>query len=384
MATIYYDKDADLKALKGKTVAIIGYGIQGRGQALNLRDSGVKVIVAQRPGGPNFDLAKQDGFTPLSAAEATKKADVVILLAQDMLQGDIYREAIAPNLRPGQTLGFSHGFAVLYGLIKPPKNVDVVMVAPKGPGSLVRSQYLEGKGVPALVAVYQDASGKAKATALAWAKGIGATRAGVLETTFKEETETDNFGEQAVLCGGASALIKAGFETLVEAGYQPELAYFECLHELKLITDMFWASGIQGMRKRVSDTAKWGDIHCGPRIIDGQVKAHMKQLLDEIQSGQFAKEWVAEHKAGRPNFTRLMEQDEQHQIEQVGRKLRAMMPWISSDVRQQTSDRRRPAAKKLAKRPRLSKQAVRWRASRQGLVRQGSRLVRRKLTRSRS
>lgn len=328
MAKIYYDKDADLKALKGKTVASIGYGIQGRGQALNLRDSGVKVIVAQRPGGPNYDLAKQDGFKPLSAADAAKQADLIILLAQDTLQAQIYRESVAPHLKKGKALGFSHGFAILYGLVKPPKDVDVVMVAPKGPGSLLRSQFLEGKGVPALLAVQQDATGKAKALTLAWAKGIGSTRAGVLETTFKEETETDNFGEQAVLCGGVSALIKAGFETLVEAGYQPELAYFECLHELKLITDMIWAGGIQGMRKRVSDTAKWGDVHCGPRVIDDHVKETMRGLLRDIQSGRFAKEWIAEHEAGRPNFTRLMRQDDEHQIEQVGRKLRAMMPWI--------------------------------------------------------
>jgi len=346
MANIYYDKDADLGALKGKTVAIIGYGIQGRGQALNLRDSGVNVIVAQRPGGPNYAIAKQDGFTPLSVADAAQKADVIVVLAQDTLQAQIYRESIAPQLRPGKALGFSHGFAILYGLIKPPKSVDVIMIAPKGPGSLLRSQFLEGKGVPALVAVHQDASGKAKAIALAWAKGIGSTRAGVLETTFKEETETDNFGEQAVLCGGASALIKAGFETLVEAGYQPEVAYFECLHELKLITDMFWSSGIQGMRKRVSDTAKWGDIHCGPRVIDERVKENMRQLLREIQSKQFAKEWIAEHEAGRPNFTRLMQQDENHPIEVVGRQLRAMMPWLlggtkKSDVRHQTSDSRK-------------------------------------------
>ena len=334
MANIYYDKDADLKVLKGKTVAIIGYGIQGRGQALNLRESGVKVLVAQRPGGPNFDLAKQDGFTPVSAVEATKKADVIVLLAQDTLQARIYQESIAPHLRAGKALGFSHGFAILYGLIKPPKNVDVVMVAPKGPGSLLRSQFLEGKGVPALVAVQQDATGQAKRIALAWAKGIGSTRAGVLETTFKEETETDNFGEQAVLCGGVSALIKAGFETLVEAGYQPELAYFECLHELKLITDMIWAGGIQGMRKRVSDTAKWGDISCGPRVIDERVKEAMRKLLREIQSGQFARQWIAEHEAGRPNFTRLMRQDDEHLIERTGRQLRAMMPWIGSDSRQ--------------------------------------------------
>ena len=342
MATIYYDKDADLKALRGKTVAIVGYGIQGRGQALNLRDSGVKVIVAQRPGGPNYDLAKQDGFKPLSAAEAAQRADVIILLAQDALQAQIYRESIVPHLRPGKALGFSHGFAILYGLVTPPKDVDVIMVAPKGPGSLLRSQFVEGKGVPALVAVHQDATGHAKAVALAWAKGIGSARAGVLETTFKEETETDNFGEQAVLCGGVSALIKAGFETLVEAGYQPELAYFECLHELKLITDMIWATGIQGMRKRVSDTAKWGDISCGPRVIDGQVKEHMRELLRDIQSGTFAREWIAEHEAGRPNFNRLMQQDDQHLVERVGARLRAMMSWVSDNKpkRQQSSTRR--------------------------------------------
>jgi len=330
MARIYYDKDAALHALTGRTVAVIGYGIQGSGQALNLRDSGVKVIVAQRPGGPNYALAKQDGFSPLSASDAAAKADVIILLAQDMLQGGIYRESIAPHLTRGKALGFSHGFAVLYGLVRAPADVDVIMIAPKGPGSLVRSQFLEGKGVPALLAVQQDASGRAKALALAWARGIGATRAGVLETTFKEETETDNFGEQAVLCGGVSALIKAGFETLVEAGYQPELAYFECLHELKLITDLIWAGGIQGMRRRVSDTAKWGDVHCGPRVIDARAKDAMRQLLAEIQSGDFARAWIAEHEAGRPNFTRLMAQDGEHQIERVGAELRRMMPWIAA------------------------------------------------------
>ena len=349
MATIYYDKDADVKALKGKTVAIVGYGIQGRGQALNLRDSGINVIVAQRPGGPNYDLAKQDGFTPVSAADAAKQADVIILLAQDTLQAQIYRESIAPHLKPGKALGFSHGFAILYGLIKPPKHVDVIMIAPKGPGSLVRSQYLEGKGVPALIAVYQDASGKAKSLALAWAKGLGATRAGALETTFKEETETDNFGEQAVLCGGVSALIKAGFETLVEAGYQPELAYFECLHELKLITDMIWATGIQGMRKRVSDTAKWGDISCGPRVVDARVKANMKQLLNEIQSGEFARQWIAEHEAGRPEFTRLMQADDRHQIETTGAALRRMMPWIGNQRQGTVKSTKRTSRRAVAK-----------------------------------
>jgi len=368
MARIYYDKDADLKVLKGKTVAVIGYGIQGRGQALNLRDSGVKVVVAQRPGGPNYELAKQDGFKPLAVADAAKQADLIILLTQDMLQGQIYRESIAPHLAAGKALGFSHGFSILYGLVKPPKDVDVMLIAPKGPGSLLRSQFLEGKGVPALLAVHQDASGQAKRLALAWAKGIGATRGGVLETTFKEETETDNFGEQAVLCGGASALIKAGFETLVEAGYQPELAYFEVLHELKLITDMIWAGGIQGMRKRVSDTAKWGDIHCGPRVIDPHVKENMRQLLREIQSGQFAKEWIAEHEAGRANFTRLMQQDNLHQVEVVGRQLRAMMPWIANSSPRSTVHSPQTRAKGRARKRATVPTRKRQRQARPGVI----------------
>ncbi len=328
MATIYYDRDADLATLKGKTVGIIGYGIQGRGQALNLRDSGVTVLVGQRPGGPNYEHAQHDRFTPQSAAAVAQRADVIMLLAQDTAQADIYKEAIASSLNAGKALGFSHGFNIHHRWIIPPTDVDVFMVAPKGPGSLLRAQYQEGKGIPALLAIHHDATGQAKPIALAYAKGIGCTRAGVLETTFAEETITDNFGEQAVLCGGVSALIQAGFETLVAAGYQPELAYFECLHELKLITDMIYAGGISGMRKRVSDTAKYGDVTRGPRIIDAHVKETMRRILTEIQSEQFAKEWMAEHKQGRPNFTTLMEQGGQHPIEQVGAKLRQMMPWM--------------------------------------------------------
>jgi len=300
-----------------------------------------------------------DGM-PLSCEEKIKVMNQnyqeIRQLAQDMLQGEIYRTAVAPHLKAGKALGFSHGFAILYGLVKPPKHVDVILVAPKGPGSLLRSQYLEGKGVPALLAVHQDATGQAKRLALAWAKGIGSTRAGTLQTTFREETETDNFGEQAVLCGGVSALIKAGFETLVEAGYQPELAYFECLHELKLITDMIWAGGIQGMRKRVSDTAKWGDVSLGPRVIDAHVKDTMRQMLREIQSGEFAKRWIAEHEAGRPNFTRLMQQDDEHLIERTGASLRAMMPWIGDSRPPAAVGRRRTAAGGRARRRAGSRQ----------------------------
>ena len=328
MATIYYDKDADLNDLKGKTVGVIGYGIQGRGQSLNLRDSGLTVLVGQRPGGPNYALAQADGWTPLSAAEVAQRSDVIVLLAQDTAQSAIYTASVAPHLRKGKALAFSHGFNIHHHWIVPPKDVDVFMIAPKGPGSLLRSQYEEGKGIPALVAVHQDATGRARQIALAYAKGIGCTRAGVLETTFAEETITDNFGEQAVLCGGVSALIQAGFETLVEAGYQPELAYFEVLHELKLITDMIYADGISGMRRRVSDTAKYGDVTRGPRVIDARVKETMRQILKEIQTERFAKEWIAEHEAGRPNFTKLMQQGERHQVEAVGKQLRQMMPWL--------------------------------------------------------
>ena len=327
-AKIYYDNDADLKFIKDKTVAVIGYGIQGRGQALNLRDSGVKVIVSQRPGGPNYDIAKADGFEPVGAEDAARKADVIIILAQDPLQADIYRQSVAPNLKKGKALAFSHGFNIHFKQILPPKDVDVFMVAPKGPGSLVRRLYEEGKGVPCLFAVYQDATKNCKKLALAYAKALGGTRAGVLETTFKEETETDLFGEQSVLCGGTSALIKAGFETLVKAGYQPEVAYFECLHELKLITDMIYATGIQGMRKRVSDTAEYGDLTSGPRIVNDKTRKEMKKILKDIQSGKFAKEFLADYKAGKKRFEKLRHADDSHPIEKVGLKLRGMMRWL--------------------------------------------------------
>jgi len=328
MAKVYYDKDANLDVLKGKTVAVIGYGIQGRGQALNLRDSGVNVIVSELDGTVNHKTAVADGFTPVSAAEAAKNGDIIQILTQDHVQAKVYKSAIEPQLKDGKSLVFSHGFNIHFKQIVPPKHVDVFMVAPKGPGALVRQQYEEGKGVPCLVAIYQDATKTAMKTALAYAKGIGGTRAGVIETTFKEETETDLFGEQAVLCGGASALIKAGFDTLVEAGYQPEIAYFECLHELKLITDLIYRMGIQGMRKCVSDTAEYGDLTRGPRIVTDNTRAEMKKMLGEIQSGQFAREWIEENEKGRPVFNKLSNADNDIVVEKVGKELRKMMPWI--------------------------------------------------------
>jgi ketol-acid reductoisomerase len=328
MAKIYYDKDADMKYLKDKTVGVIGYGIQGRGQALNLRDSGVKVLVAQRPGGPNYDIAVKDGFQPLDAAELARRSDVIIILAQDPLQAEIYKQSVEPYLTKGKALAFSHGFNIHFKAIVPPKFVDVFMVAPKGPGSLVRRLYQEGKGVPALIAIYQDATKNCKKIAMAYAKGLGSARAGVLETTFKEETETDLFGEQTVLCGGVSALVKNGFETLVKAGYQPEIAYFECLHELKLITDLIYAGGIQGMRKRVSDTAEFGDLTRGPRVVGKKARKEMEKILKEIQNGKFAKEFLDDYKKGKKNFEKLRHADDRHQIEQVGSKLRGMMKWL--------------------------------------------------------
>jgi ketol-acid reductoisomerase len=326
---IYYDNDADLNLLKGKKVAIIGYGIQGRGQGLNLRDSGVNVIVAELPGTPNYEMAVKDGFTPVPAAEAAQQADIIQILTQDHLQAEIYEKHIAPNMKAGKALCFSHGFNIQFGYIKPAKDIDVFMVAPKGPGSLVRSQFVEGGGVPCLVAVQQNPSGKALQIGLAYAKAIGGTRAGVIETTFKEETETDLFGEQAVLCGGLSDLITAGFDTLVQAGYQPEMAYFECLHEVKLIVDAMFVSGIAGMYKRVSDTAEYGGYSRGPRLITEATRKEMKKMLDEVVSGQFAREWMEENKKGRPNFKKMRENCEKHPIEETGEKLRKMMEFIN-------------------------------------------------------
>ncbi|MFA5059791.1 MAG: ketol-acid reductoisomerase [Candidatus Omnitrophota bacterium] len=328
MAKIYYEKDTDLNFIKDKTIAVIGYGIQGRGQALNLRDSGLKVIIGQREGSVNYDQAKKDGFEPMDAAAAAKQADIIQILTQDHVQAEIYKKSIRKHLKKGKTLMFSHGFNIHFKQIVPSPDVDVVMIAPKGPGSLVRRQYEEGKGVPCLVAVHQDASGNALKTALAYANGIGGARAGILETTFKEETETDLFGEQSVLCGGASELIKAGFDTLVEAGYQPEIAYFECLHELKLITDLIYEGGLQGMRKKVSDTAEYGDYTRGPRVVDAKTRKTMKKILGEIQSGKFAREWIRENKQGRPNFNKYREETAALQVEKVGAELRGMMPWM--------------------------------------------------------
>jgi len=328
MARIYYDQDADLSLLKDKTIAIIGYGIQGRGQALCLRDSGCRVVVSELEGTPNFELAKKDGFVPVSVDEAARCADIIQILTQDHVQAKVYKDNIKPNLKKGKAICFSHGFNIRFKQIRPPKNVDVFMVAPKGPGALVRRMFEEGKGVPSLVAVYQDATGQARQLALAYAKAIGATRAGVIETTFEEETETDLFGEQAVLCGGVTELIKAGFDTLVEAGYQPEIAYFEVLHELKLITDLIQEYGISGMRRRVSNTACYGDITRGPMIITERTRKTMKKLLKDIKSGKFAREWIKENEAGRPNFNKLLNEGDNHPIEKVGKQLRDMMPWM--------------------------------------------------------
>ncbi len=328
MAKMYYDEDADLDLIKDLKVAIIGYGIQGRGQALNLRDSGISVVVSELEGTPNHELAVKDGFEVLAAEEAAKQADIIQILTQDHVQAKVYASCIEANLSEGNALAFSHGFNIHFKQIVPPGNVDVFMVAPKGPGALVREMYEQGKGVPCLIAVFQDYSGRARDKALAYAKAIGGTRAGVIETTFKEETETDLFGEQTVLCGGASELIKAGFDTLVEAGYQPEIAYFECLHELKLITDLIYKYGIYGMRKRVSDTAEYGDITRGKRVINADTRKEMKKILKEIQSGEFAEEWIKENQSGRPKYNKITEDEKMHEIEKIGEELRGMMPWM--------------------------------------------------------
>jgi ketol-acid reductoisomerase len=328
MVKIYYDKDADIEILKDKVIGIIGYGIQGRGQSLCLRESGLKVIVSELEGTQNYEQAKKDGFEVFSAEEVAKKADIIQILTQDHVQAEVYKSSIKKHLKTGKALCFSHGFNIHFKQIKPPKDVDVFMVAPKGPGALVWEMFKEGKGVPALVAVHQDATGNAMKLALAYAKGIGATRAGVIETTFKEETETDLFGEQTVLCGGVSALIYAGFDILVEAGYQPEIAYFEVLHELKLITDLIQQYGISGMRRRVSNTACYGDLTRGPRVINDKVRKVMRKILKEIQTGKFAREWIKENKTGRQKFNELLKKGDEHPIEEVGKKLREMMPWM--------------------------------------------------------
>ena len=329
-AKIYYEKDAPIDALKGKKVAVIGYGSQGHAHSLNLRDSGIEVAVAELEGTDNFKLAQEHGFTPGGIKQAMDGATLIIVTVPDEMQAKIYKDQIAPNLVAGQTLGFCHGFNIHFKYIVPPKDVNVVMIAPKGPGHLVRSEFEKGGGVANLIAVQQDATGDAKQIALAWANGIGGARAGIIETTYKEETETDLFGEQCVLCGGLTALIKAGFETLVEAGYQPEIAYFECMHEVKLIVDLMYQGGLSYMRYSISNTAEYGDLTRGPRIITEQTKAEMKKILSEVKSGEFAKEWVNEYQSGLKTFKELYDKDYNCQLETIGRKLRKMMKWIDS------------------------------------------------------
>ncbi len=327
-ATIFYDNDADLSHLKDRTIAILGYGSQGHAQAQNLRDSGCKVIIGQRPGSPNYDLAVSHKFDPKSVEEAVKEADIINVLLPDEVQGDIYREKIAPNLSQGNVLMCSHGFNLHFGQIEPPAGVDTLLVAPKGPGHLVRSEYVKGGGVPGLIALGDGASDTTRQIGLAYAKGIGATRGGVIETSIAEETETDLFGEQVVLCGGVSELVKAAFETLVEAGYQPEMAYFECMHELKLIVDLFYEGGLSYMRYSVSNTAEFGDYVTGPRIITEDTKKVMKEVLGEIQSGKFARDWILENRAGAPAFKATRRRNRNHEIETVGKRLRKLMSWI--------------------------------------------------------
>jgi ketol-acid reductoisomerase len=325
---IYTDKDADLSVFKGKTCAVLGFGSQGHAHALNLKESGVKVIIGLYKGSKSIPVAEEKGFEVYPTGEAVKKADVIFVALPDTKQPECYEKDIEPNLAKGKTLLFSHGFAIHFQTIVPPQDVNVILVAPKGPGHIVRRQFTEGKGVPSLIAVYQNPGKDAKKIALAWAKGIGGTRAGVIETTFKEETETDLFGEQTVLCGGCTALVQAGFETLVEAGYSPEMAYFECLHELKLIVDLMNEKGISGMRFSISETAKWGDVSVGPKIIDAGVKKRMKAALKDIQTGKFAREWVKEYQGGYKKYNALLKAGEKHPIEKTGEKLRSLMPWM--------------------------------------------------------
>lgn len=331
MATLFYEKDCDLSIVKGKTVAVIGYGSQGHAHALNLHESGVKVIVGLYEGSKSAEKAKAAGLTVMTTPDAVKNADLVMILVNDEKQAALYEKDIKPNLKKGSALAFAHGFNIHFNQIVPPTDVDVIMIAPKGPGHTVRSQFEEGKGVPCLIAVYQDATGNAKNIALSYAMGIGGARAGILETTFKEETETDLFGEQAVLCGGVTALMKAGFETLVEAGYQPESAYFECLHEMKLIIDLVVQGGLSFMRYSISDTAEYGDYVTGNRIITDETKKEMKKVLEEIQNGKFARNWILENKANRPSFLAMRRMEAEHQVEQVGAELREKMSWKKRD-----------------------------------------------------
>jgi ketol-acid reductoisomerase len=330
MTKIYYDSDANLDALKGKTIAIIGYGSQGHAHALNLKDSGLRVLVGLYQGSKSRSQAEGAGLAVRSVEDAAREADIIMMLVPDQTQRELYAQSVGPALKAGKTLMFAHGFNIHFHQIVPPPDVDVSMIAPKSPGHMVRRVYTEGSGVPALVAVHQNPSGKAMETALAYARGIGCTRAGVLETTFAEETETDLFGEQAVLCGGVSHLVKAAFQTLVDAGYQPELAYFECLHELKLIVDLFYQGGLSYMRYSVSDTAEYGDYVSGPRLIDDRVQAEMKKILAEIQDGSFARQWILENQAGRPSFLAIRHREQNQLIEQVGAKLRSMMTWLGA------------------------------------------------------
>ena len=344
MATVFYEHDANPAALKGKVIAILGYGSQGHAQAQNLRDSGYNVVVGLDPKRPSAQLAKADGLLVVSPAEAAERADWIQILTPDETQGDFYESAVKPALRPGKILGVSHGFSIHFKTIVPPKDVDVVMIAPKSPGHLLRRIYAEGRGVPSLLAIHQDASGRAREYALCYAHGIGSTRAGVLQTTFKEETESDLFGEQAVLCGGLTSLIKKGFETLVEAGYQPEVAYFECLHEMKLIVDLIYEGGLARMRDSISNTAEYGDLTRGPQVVPDSTRTAMKEILARIQDGSFAREWIDENKKGGRNFAALRESEKRHSIEEVGTRLRAMMSWLPKEAKKSGSTQK-PEAK---------------------------------------